>query len=409
MRRFVSRRRNTGEEESVFVSMTDMTISFLIIIMILLAFFASRFTKEDLVPATQLDELQENLKTTKEELNQANQQINKLINDKVQLRDQLQNLQIMVEALQETITILSKNASISPSELQNLQNQLKKTITELGEERRKQEINTEKIQESNESIKQAKTVISLLNVTISELQEKISRYQSEIIALQNKNKDLEKQLVSLKQPDQLEEYLLKIAKSRHNVLIQLRNAIRQEFPNLQVEINSESDALQFRGEGLFDSNVRELTNAKRQIVVRISQILDQILPCYSLGPNKNFNMTCNPNFALIEAVQIEGHTDSEGEKEYNIKLSSDRAVSTYLAMIKNTPSLLEHKNLDNEPILSVAGYGEERPVADNSKPKERSKNRRIDLRFIMVSPNTSVDIESIRLKLLEDLNREIKP
>jgi flagellar motor protein MotB len=45
------------EEESVFVPMTDMTVSFLFILMILLAFFAVRFSDVDTVPKAEYDQL----------------------------------------------------------------------------------------------------------------------------------------------------------------------------------------------------------------------------------------------------------------------------------------------------------------------------------------------------------------
>ena len=45
------------EEESVFISMADMTISFLFVIMILLAFFATQFTDPETVPRSQYDEI----------------------------------------------------------------------------------------------------------------------------------------------------------------------------------------------------------------------------------------------------------------------------------------------------------------------------------------------------------------
>ncbi|WP_374292084.1 OmpA/MotB family protein [Paenirhodobacter enshiensis] len=49
--RFATRRRRQEEEaESAFVSMTDMTVSFLFIVMILLAFFASQYNDQDVVP-----------------------------------------------------------------------------------------------------------------------------------------------------------------------------------------------------------------------------------------------------------------------------------------------------------------------------------------------------------------------
>lgn len=47
MRGLVRRRTQEDEEESVFVTMTDMTISFLLIVMILLAFFATQLSSQD--------------------------------------------------------------------------------------------------------------------------------------------------------------------------------------------------------------------------------------------------------------------------------------------------------------------------------------------------------------------------
>ena len=41
-------------------------------------------------------------------------------------------------------------------------------------------------------------------------------------------------------------------------------------------------------------------------------------------------------------------------------------------------------------IFSIAGYGRERPVAANDTDENKRKNRRIDLRFIMLTPRASV-------------------
>ena len=49
--------KNEEDEESVFVPMTDMTVSFLFIVMILLAFFAVQFSEEDTIPRSIFDDL----------------------------------------------------------------------------------------------------------------------------------------------------------------------------------------------------------------------------------------------------------------------------------------------------------------------------------------------------------------
>lgn len=68
-------------------------------------------------------------------------------------------------------------------------------------------------------------------------------------------------------------------------------------------------------------------------------------------------------------IEIEGHTDSVGNEDSNQRLSEERAK----AILGHLTSLgLE------ESRLSAAGYGESRPIADNSTEAGRAKNRRIE-------------------------------
>jgi outer membrane protein OmpA-like peptidoglycan-associated protein len=67
-------------------------------------------------------------------------------------------------------------------------------------------------------------------------------------------------------------------------------------------------------------------------------------------------------------IQVEGHTDSQADDDYNLKLSQRRAesVTTYLVQKGIAPSRLT-------PI----GFGEERPIADNNTKEGRAQNRRV--------------------------------
>ena len=69
-------------------------------------------------------------------------------------------------------------------------------------------------------------------------------------------------------------------------------------------------------------------------------------------------------------VEVGGHTDSMGESDYNLRLSSARAeaVRDYLVGKGVRASR-----------LTVRGYGENRPVDDNSTREGRSRNRRVEL------------------------------
>ena len=70
-------------------------------------------------------------------------------------------------------------------------------------------------------------------------------------------------------------------------------------------------------------------------------------------------------------VEIAGHTDSQGNDEYNMGLSERRAkaVEDYL---------IAHGAKDAN--MTVKGYGETQPVADNGTKEGRAANRRVEFR-----------------------------
>ncbi len=75
----------------------------------------------------------------------------------------------------------------------------------------------------------------------------------------------------------------------------------------------------------------------------------------------------------ILKIRIEGHTDSKGSDDYNKELSQKRAeaVKAYLVA----------RGVDEGRLVPV-GYGEEKPIEDNSTKAGRSINRRVEFTII---------------------------
>lgn len=69
-------------------------------------------------------------------------------------------------------------------------------------------------------------------------------------------------------------------------------------------------------------------------------------------------------------LAIEGHTDNVGQPAANKTLSENRAKSVMAAIVAG--------GIDPRR-LNAAGFGQERPVADNRSEEGRSKNRRVEL------------------------------
>ncbi|MEM7217524.1 MAG: OmpA family protein [Pseudomonadota bacterium] len=69
-------------------------------------------------------------------------------------------------------------------------------------------------------------------------------------------------------------------------------------------------------------------------------------------------------------VEIGGHTDADGEADYNLQLSVQRAA--------RVRELLERAGIDPRRI-NIAGYGESRPIESNSTVEGRRQNRRVEI------------------------------
>jgi chemotaxis protein MotB len=78
---------------------------------------------------------------------------------------------------------------------------------------------------------------------------------------------------------------------------------------------------------------------------------------------------------LPNQIKIEGHTDNipifNDEFSSNWELSSARALNILIYIINN--------HALDPTKLSATGYGEFRPIADNSTIEGREKNRRVDI------------------------------
>ncbi|WP_162617587.1 DUF3450 domain-containing protein [Yoonia maritima] len=185
--------------------MTDMTVGFLFIMMILLAFFASQAGDPDAVSKIEYERV-------------------------VEARDSWQQI---AETRQETI--------------ERLEAQLAKVLQEK---------------------RQLEALVLQLTADLTASETRIENLEERLRQLIIEIEELRLELAELKQVDPLEAYLAQVTQTRREVLTRLRDAIKADFPDLQVELSEESDALRFQGEGLFASGRSDLTRDRRAIVAR---------------------------------------------------------------------------------------------------------------------------------------------
>ena len=183
-------------------------------------------------------------------------------------------------------------------------------------------------------------------------------------------------------------------KTRTEILEQLQRKLKEQ--GVPVIIDSENGVLRLPDSVLFDSGQSALKPQGRANVEHLASALMEILPCYSDGVQRPAK--CPPNKHKLESVYIEGHTDSDrfsgnGGLKDNWDLSVVRATNTYRTLIEyqaGLSNLCAPKQNRCEPILSVSGYGPQRPVPDGegTEDERKQQNRRIDLRLIMMTPDS---------------------
>lgn len=119
--------------------------------------------------------------------------------------------------------------------------------------------------------------------------------------------------------------------------------------NAKVERVGQGIKVTFETGLLFDINSSYLRETSKQNLIDLGTVLSRY-------PDTN--------------ILIEGHTDNIGEDKYNKWLSDRRSnsVRTFLT----TQGIMEKR-------MATAGYGEEKPIGDNSNAEGRQANRRVEI------------------------------
>lgn len=104
---------------------------------------------------------------------------------------------------------------------------------------------------------------------------------------------------------------------------------------------------------LFDTGKAVIINDSRDKIIKIGKMLNE----------------------MNSYIRVEGHTDNLSIKNSEFKSNWDLSVmraTNVVQLLIDSAGIAPNK-------LSAVGYGEFRPIADNSSPDGKSKNRRVDI------------------------------
>jgi outer membrane protein OmpA-like peptidoglycan-associated protein len=137
--------------------------------------------------------------------------------------------------------------------------------------------------------------------------------------------------------------------------------------------DAEQQQAKLRQELLVQLNqILQTRDTARGLIVNMSDVLFDTAQ-YTLKPGAREKLAKVSGIILAHPglkIEVEGHTDSVGGDEYNMKLSENRAnaVRTYLV----------DQGVARESV-TARGFGKTTPVADNATAAGRQMNRRVEL------------------------------
>ena len=179
---------------------------------------------------------------------------------------------------------------------------------------------------------------------------------------------------------------------RAALLRDLERSLKQK--GVRLTIDEEKGILRMPEDVLFPSGTAQLDLNGLESVKKLSESLFEELPCYAWAQDNGRPAGCEESEwkpGKIDAVFIEGHTDNMPLKKNvifkdNWELSVKRSIVTYQTLIGLKPELEGLVNQNGEPLFSVSGYADARPLIKHANPTAEPSNRRIDLRFILAPP-----------------------
>jgi outer membrane protein OmpA-like peptidoglycan-associated protein len=150
---------------------------------------------------------------------------------------------------------------------------------------------------------------------------------------------------------QSESRLLEEQQARGAAEARAQQAMEQLSKLAQVKEEARGVVVTLSGQVLFVTDQAELLPAAQSSLDSVAATLKQI----PTGTTR---------------VTVEGHTDSTGQREYNLDLSRRRAQAVRDYLISRGV---------RGDLFNVAGIGPDRPVANNRTPEGRANNRRVEI------------------------------
>ena len=240
---------------------------------------------------------------------------------------------------------------------------------------------------AQDALAEKEQTLIIIQADLDQLQETLTTKEKELnqanIILVSKEKELEtlQAALTLKQQDldaataKLAEQQLALTNQARRIddLIGIRTTMIRELSTALSSASLKATVDPNTGDIMLDSAVFFETG-KSTIKEEGQQLLNRFIPVY-------LNVLLREDYAdYLGEIIIEGHTDSSGTYESNLKLSQDRALQVALYCL-NMSSLSRAQKAKLQQILTAKGRSYADLIYDENGQEDADASRRVEFKF----------------------------
>lgn len=251
-------------------------------------------------------------------------------------------------------------------------NDLTATITQLNDEQEKLNLLNQELDDRVAEISEKEENLMLLQDEAEQLKLEVEKGQIALTLSEQQIVDQQKIIANSNQElGEMRTRINDIATIRLDILREVKDAMETELDN--TELAGVEDLLTFADNGniiinntlLFEFNSSNIGEDGQAVLTELANVFESVLSRHEVRK-------------YIDAIQIEGHTDQEGEEEYNRDLSARRAISVVNYLLDEDTN--DTLGVLYEQYFVASAYSETRPL---EYAQSDAENRRIEISIIL--------------------------
>lgn len=166
---------------------------------------------------------------------------------------------------------------------------------------------------------------------------------------------------------------------------QIIQNLKSELSDFEVKIDENTGDIEFKSDILFDYNMDELKSGGMDF-------LSKFIPKY-------MNVILSDKYIpYIAEIIVEGHTDTAGGYEFNLKLSQERAMSVANFIVGEKSNFVSGDKRDHiRKIMTVTGKSFTVPIYSDEANKivDAERSRRVEIKFRLKDDETIQQLQTL--------------